>query len=83
MGLFDFLRQPDINQGIRDYSAASNAVLLDVRTPREYREGMSRAAGIFHCSLLIRLRVSSRIKALPSLSTAIPAAGAVRQSAGL
>ena len=78
MGLFDFLRQPDINQGIRDYSAASNAVLLDVRTPQEYR-----AAGIFHCSLLIRLRVSSRIKALPSLSTAIPAAGAVRQSAGL
>ena len=38
MGLFDFLRQPDINQGIRDYSAASNAVLLDVRTPQEYRE---------------------------------------------
>lgn len=39
MGLFDFLRQPDINQGIRDYSQAPNAVLLDVRTPQEYREG--------------------------------------------
>ena len=72
MGIFDFLRQPDINQGIRDYNQATNAVLLDVR-----------AAGIFRCSPSTRLRVSSRIKALPSLSTAIPAAGAVRQSAGL
>ncbi len=39
MGLFDFLRQPDINQGIQDYSAAPDAVLLDVRTAQEYREG--------------------------------------------
>lgn len=39
MGIFDFLRHPDINQGIRDYSQATNAVLLDVRTPQEYREG--------------------------------------------
>ena len=39
MGLFDFLRSPDINQGLKDYSAVPGAVLLDVRTPQEYREG--------------------------------------------
>ena len=39
MGLFDFLKAPDVNQGIEDCKSAPGAVLLDVRTPQEYREG--------------------------------------------
>ena len=39
MGFFDILRQPDINQGVKEYSATEGAVLLDVRTPDEYRQG--------------------------------------------
>ena len=39
MGFFDFLRQPDINKGIMEYRDAKGAILLDVRTPQEYREG--------------------------------------------
>ena len=39
MGLFDFLSKPDINQGVEDFLKASGAVLLDVRTPEEYKEG--------------------------------------------
>lgn len=39
MGFFDFLRGPDINQGVSEYGATPGAVLLDVRTPQEYREG--------------------------------------------
>lgn len=39
MGLFDFLKQPDINQGVEEYKAAPDAVLVDVRTVQEYREG--------------------------------------------
>lgn len=39
MHLFDFLKSPDINQGIKEYHATPGAVLLDVRTPQEYKEG--------------------------------------------
>ncbi|WP_251386805.1 rhodanese-like domain-containing protein [Mediterraneibacter agrestimuris] len=39
MGLFDIFKQKDINQGIEEYSIVSGAVLLDVRTPQEYKEG--------------------------------------------
>lgn len=39
MGLFDFLKTPDINQGVNEYKITSGAVLLDVRTPQEYGGG--------------------------------------------
>ena len=39
MGFFDFFKVPDINQGFEDYKATPDALLVDVRTPQEYREG--------------------------------------------
>lgn len=39
MGFFDFFKQPDVNQGVKEYQNTSGAVLLDVRTPEEYRSG--------------------------------------------
>ena len=39
MGIFDFFKHPDINQGVQEYKNAEGAVLLDVRSPQEYREG--------------------------------------------
>lgn len=39
MGFFDFLRGPDIDQGVKEYSETAGALLLDVRTPEEYQEG--------------------------------------------
>ena len=39
MGLLDFFKQADINQGIEEYSSTAGAILLDVRTPQEYQEG--------------------------------------------
>ena len=39
MGFFDLFRQPDINQGVEEYRAVPQAILLDVRTPEEYGGG--------------------------------------------
>ena len=39
MGFFDFFKQTDINQGIKEYTATPGAALLDVRTSEEYRGG--------------------------------------------
>ena len=39
MGFYDLLKGPDINQGVKEYSVTDGAVLLDVRTPDEYRQG--------------------------------------------
>ena len=39
MGLFDFLMHTDINQGVAQFRQTDGAVLVDVRTPEEYRDG--------------------------------------------
>lgn len=39
MGFFDFLKQPNINEGLESYRATPGAVLIDVRTPEEYAGG--------------------------------------------
>ena len=39
MSIFDLFKQPDINKGLKEYAETENAVLPDVRTPQEYREG--------------------------------------------
>ena len=39
MGIFDFWKAPDINQGVEEFKATPGAVLLDVRTTGEYRDG--------------------------------------------
>ena len=39
MSIFDFFKQPDIHKGLKEYAEIENAILLDVRTPQEYREG--------------------------------------------
>ncbi len=39
MGLFNLFRTADINAGVSEYEAKKGAVLLDVRTAEEYRDG--------------------------------------------
>ena len=39
MSFFDLFKQPDVNQGVKEYQSTFGAVLLDVRTPEEYRSG--------------------------------------------
>ena len=39
MGLFDFIRHSDINEGIKEYQSTPNAVLIDVRRSDEFTAG--------------------------------------------
>ena len=39
MSIIDLFKQSDIHEGLKKYAETDNAVLLDVRTPQEYREG--------------------------------------------
>ncbi len=39
MGLFNILKGADINQGVKEYEHTPGAILIDVRTPQEYKEG--------------------------------------------
>ena len=39
MGFFDFLKRPDIHQGLQECRSDPAALLLDVRSAREFREG--------------------------------------------
>ena len=39
MRFLDFLKPMDINQGLNEYKATQGAVLLDVRTVEEYKNG--------------------------------------------
>lgn len=54
MRFFDFLKGPDINQGVKEYSTTDGAVLLDVRTPDEYRQGHIPGSKMFLCSPLAK-----------------------------
>ena len=39
MSCIDFLKRTDINKGVEEWRNTTNAVLLDVRTVDEYRQG--------------------------------------------
>lgn len=54
MRFFDFLKGPDINQGVKEYSTTDGAVLLDVRTPTNTGRGISPAVKMFLCSPLAK-----------------------------
>lgn len=39
MSFFHFSRQPDINMGVTSFHNTEDVLLLDVRTPQEYKSG--------------------------------------------
>ena len=78
MGFFDLFKHKDINQGVAQFQQTSNAMLVDVRTPEEYREGHIPGSINVPCSKLRTLIWKFRICRLPSSSTAAPEPEAVR-----
>lgn len=65
MGFLDFFKRPDINQGVKDYQATPGGVLLDVRTPQEYREGRIPGSQNLPLQGLNRVEVVVRDKTAP------------------
>ena len=78
MGFFDLFQQADIDQGVKEYLATPGAVLLDVRTSEEYRDGHIPGRKTFRFRLLTRWPLSQKIKIWHCMSTATLAPGAVR-----
>lgn len=59
MGLFDLFRGADINKGVEEWRETPNAVLVDVRTPKEYRQG--HIPGSVNVPLDTISRISSQV----------------------
>lgn len=75
MGFFDLFQQADIDQGVKEYLATPGAVLLDVRTSEEYRDG--HIPGSKNVPLQALDKVAS-VAENKNMSTATLAPGAVR-----
>ena len=78
MGFFDLFQQADIDQGVKEYLATPGAVLLDVRTSEEYRDGHIPGSKNVPLQALDKVAKSQKIKIWHSMSTATLAPGAVR-----
>lgn len=55
MGIIDFLRGPNINQGVQEYNDTPGAVLLDVRSPSEYEASHIPGSQNMHVNQLARI----------------------------
>ena len=82
MGLLNFFRQEDLDHLVEECKSVPGAVLIDVRTPAEYRTHIPEATKIYLCSLSVIPAALSVTGTHPSMYTAIPASGAVRLSTG-
>ena len=60
MGLFDFMKKPDIKAGLEKYKTSPGAVLLDVRTLDEYAQG--RIPGSINLDVKDEARVRTVLK---------------------
>ncbi len=83
IGFFDLFQQADIDQGVKEYLATPGAVLLDVRTSAEYRDGhIPGSKKMFRFRLLTRWPLSQKIKNM-ALYVYCHSGARSRQAAGL
>lgn len=65
MGFLSFLRAPDLAQGLAEYKTVPGALLLDVRTPEEYRGGHLPGSQNVPLSSLDKVRRVAENKSTP------------------
>ena len=54
MGFFDFLRQPDVNQGVNDYKTPLAPYCLTYVPHKNTVKDISREVKTFHCKRLTK-----------------------------
>ena len=90
MGYYDDIPELDINEGLEEMACFDDAVLIDVRTPDEYREGHVPGAVNIEAKMFRRRNRAKAEKLLPARDAHIfvycysgarsgAAAGALRQ----
>ena len=65
MGFFDDMPELDINEGLEEMACFDNAVLIDVRTPEEYKEGHVPGAVNIEAKMFRRRNRAKAEKMLP------------------
>ena len=62
MSFFDLFKQPDVNRGVKEFQRTSGAVLLDVRTPEEYRSGHIPGSTLILLYAPIHIRLFEKVE---------------------
>lgn len=83
MGFLDFMRGPDINQGISEYKSTAGAVLLDVRTAEEYKGGHIPGSKNIPLDALDRVPAVVKEKSTPIFVHCLSGARSARAAAAL
>ena len=79
MSFFDLFKRPNIDQGVAEYKSVPGAVLLDVRTAEEYREGHIPDSKNVSLQAIGKVQTVVQEKDPPCLCTATPVHAVHRQ----
>ena len=83
MGVFDFLSESDINEGLKKYEEEASAVLLDAREPDEYANGHIKGSRNLPLNQFMKAETMFTDKSLPIYVYCHSGGRSKRMAAGL
>ena len=83
MGIFDLLNGPNINDGLKEYQAEKNAILLDVRENDEYAGGHIKGSVNLPLSRFMEAESMFEDKSVPIYTYCHSGGRSKRMAAGL
>ncbi len=83
MGVFDFLKGPDINEGLREYEAEQRAILIDAREKDEYADGHIKGSRNIPLSQFAKVESMLTDKSIPVYVYCHSGGRSKRMAAGL